>query len=68
MAFDRHSLGGSPFEYSNVNFLTQVEPMLPYSIIDGRVAQHHTKGPHKGAQYPPNVSTTESDARLDFAI
>jgi hypothetical protein len=56
MTVYRPSLGGAPMDYSEVDFLTPVEQMLPYRIIDGHIARHHTKGPHPGAQYPHNVS------------
>lgn len=52
---NRLSLGASPIEYSEVDFLTPVEPMRPYKVCSGMVAQYYTKGPHR-ARYPPDVS------------
>jgi hypothetical protein len=56
VAFDRIFLGGSPFEFSEVDFLTLVEAMRPYRVTDTGIVQHYTKGPHRGARYPPDVS------------
>ena len=55
MTGHRLSLGGALFEYSEVDFLTPVESILPYRIINGRVVRHHTKA-HAGARHPPDVS------------
>lgn len=54
-AYIRLSLGGSPIEYSEVNFLTAVEPMRPYKVFSGKVVQYYTQGPHR-CRYPPEVS------------
>ena len=55
MTSHRLSLRGAPFEYSKVDFLTPVESILAYRIINGCVAWHHTKA-HAGARHPPDVS------------
>lgn len=56
MPFIRISLGCSPIEYSEVDFLTPIKEMRPYRVFDGRVVKHYTKGHHSGARYPPDVS------------
>ncbi|KAN0128812.1 hypothetical protein V8E53_013399 [Lactarius tabidus] len=48
---ERLSLRGDPIDHSEVNFLTPVEPMLHYRIVNRLLARHHTKGPHQ-VQYP----------------
>ncbi|KAF8256581.1 hypothetical protein EI94DRAFT_1710890 [Lactarius quietus] len=50
---ERLSLGGTPIEYSKVDFLTPPKPMQPYMIFPEGIAEIHVSRP-LGGRYPPD--------------
>ena len=57
--FDRISLGGSPIEYSKVDFLSLVDAMHLYKIINGQVTPVSNMFPDRLACISGNMATTE---------
>ncbi|KAH9014395.1 hypothetical protein EDB84DRAFT_1443869 [Lactarius hengduanensis] len=58
---ERVSLGGTPFDYSEVEFLSEYAPakMQPYKIMGhGFIRQYWAKRP-SWARYPPDTSETD---------
>ncbi|KAF8259480.1 hypothetical protein EI94DRAFT_1904846 [Lactarius quietus] len=58
------SLGGTPIEYSEVDFLTPPKPTQPYMIFPEGIAEIHVTRP-SGGRYPPDCRQFSKGTQTD---